>query len=438
MLNPINVEFLDAPNILNDGVSENTLTIGVFNTALPSTAGGKAADLILKKDTSMYFWFITDDLQANMTPERPWGLTSKDLLHNTTVKVKAEPGTWTSANHTDVAQRPDLKGYALTPSGDVTLKPGQFIKVTISGLKSGLPSGPTTAFFSYSGSGIDHQATFGPIQKSPLTTTGQKAGVGTLPNQYRLNLQRTPTGTLHIASDIALGGTDESNLIKFGKDRDYQILHKARGRFNKPTLGLHTDQQDAIGFYTTGWTPLLEVEGGTGNTFIKGNAEIGQKLAVGNDLSVNGNAQVNGALTLKNNAQVDGGLNANGGVNVKGTMNIKGPLQVNSVSPIIYNTYNTGKLQSNNYNKYINIDTKISKNDYIGIVGGYHVSSYDARDDAKGEFAMRIVADYDAGSTLYLVVKIYADQDVDNVIVDVIFIRKELMEIRNYKSKQVG
>jgi hypothetical protein len=328
------VEFLDAPNIINDGVSENTLRIGVFNTALPDAGGANAGNIVLKAGTPMYFWFITDDLEAKMSPERPWGLTSKDLLYGPTVRVSAQPGEWTAAQHADVAQRPDLKGYALTPAKDVVLKPGQHVSVTISGLKSGLPSGPTTAYFSYSGSEVEHKATYGPVQKSPLIAREQNVymSLGNARNNFHgfacntghLNFHVPPDkshvfseggddnnpwgtrylkidkGGMRVAPDAKLAENKLSHgeLLHFGADGQYQVMHKGSGYHKRPTLALHAQDTHALGFYSSNWTPLLEVEGGTGNAYVKGNVNIA------------GGTESAGKLTVKDRViEIGGGYN---------------------------------------------------------------------------------------------------------------------------------
>jgi hypothetical protein len=73
---------------------------------------------------------------------------------------------------------------------------------------------------------------------------------------------------LKLAPVADLRAVDRLNLVKFGNTGDYQVLHKAAGRWNKPTLAFHCDQADAIGFYTTGWRSVLEAEGSTGNVAI--------------------------------------------------------------------------------------------------------------------------------------------------------------------------
>jgi hypothetical protein len=75
---------------------------------------------------------------------------------------------------------------------------------------------------------------------------------------------------LRVGMDGDLTATNTLNMVKFGSTGDYQILHKAQGAWGKPTLGYHCQNNHAIGFYTTGWTPLLEMDGASGNLFYRG------------------------------------------------------------------------------------------------------------------------------------------------------------------------
>jgi len=90
-----------------------------------------------------------------------------------------------------------------------------------------------------------------------------------------LSITNADSGRVGIAPDNGLKGKDRLNLIKFGNDGDYQILHKASGAFGRNTLSMHVDQNDAFGVYSSGWTPLLEVEGGSGDLYVKGSVGIG-------------------------------------------------------------------------------------------------------------------------------------------------------------------
>ncbi|MCL6590410.1 MAG: tail fiber domain-containing protein [Firmicutes bacterium] len=105
---------------------------------------------------------------------------------------------------------------------------------------------------------------------------GVGIGINNL-NGFKLNICGDGAGghVLRIGGDINLHGHDRLNLISFGVDGDYQILHKAGGVFRRNTLALHMDEKDAFGVYSSGLTPLLEVCGGTGDLYIHGNAGIG-------------------------------------------------------------------------------------------------------------------------------------------------------------------
>jgi hypothetical protein len=53
------------------------------------------------------------------------------------------------------------------------------------------------------------------------------------------------------------------------------IKHSSgRGVFKKAGFGIHFHQNREFGFWSTGWNPLFAVEGGTGNTYIRGNLDL--------------------------------------------------------------------------------------------------------------------------------------------------------------------
>lgn len=178
----LHVELISAPNIVNNGSSENSLTIGVSNPQLEG-------DFIFETGDEMHFWFIISDRPSNRPPDRPWGLTSKDFLFDEKVSKKIDQGDWTVTNEESISQytayRPDLKGYkAVLNSGSVTLQPGNHLFFTIAGLKSGLPDGytsPQLAFITkkYPRLTGSNWLMYGPILKSPMASNNQRVGIGT-------------------------------------------------------------------------------------------------------------------------------------------------------------------------------------------------------------------------------------------------------------------
>ncbi|MBZ5724661.1 MAG: hypothetical protein LAP87_06650 [Acidobacteriia bacterium] len=59
----------------------------------------------------------------------------------------------------------------------------------------------------------------------------------------------------------------------------------AKGRFKRAGYAIHFDSSREFGLWSTGWDPLLAVEGGSGNTVLKGNLMVGignpQQVKVG-------------------------------------------------------------------------------------------------------------------------------------------------------------
>ena len=142
----------------------------------------------------------------------------------------------------------------------------------------------------------------GGVSRLTVANTGN-VGIGTAtPGAFKLNIAGTGgQNALHVASDFALRGNDKLNLIRFGNDGDYQILHKASGTLGRNTLAMHVHADDAFGVYSSSWNPLLEVEGGTGDVYIKGNAGIGLTSPKGK-LDVNGDIYRAGLLVISGEA----------------------------------------------------------------------------------------------------------------------------------------
>ena len=141
-----------------------------------------------------------------------------------------------------------------------------------------------------------------PTEKLRILASGS-VGIGTAaPGAFKLAIGGTGgQNALYVASDFALRGNDRLNLIHFGNDGDYQVLHKASGAMGRNTLALHVDANDAFGVYSTGWNPLLEVEGGSGDVYVKGALGIGLINPKGK-LDVNGDIYRAGLLAISGEA----------------------------------------------------------------------------------------------------------------------------------------
>ncbi|NDB61928.1 hypothetical protein EB001_26340, partial [bacterium] len=100
-------------------------------------------------------------------------------------------------------------------------------------------------------------------QNGKTTLTGAKgSGWGTAIN---VNAPQQPESlySLHFGDGTDLHGRQAG--MGYIKDQPNRIWGNTRG-----TLGMHVHQDDDFHLYSTGWTPLFSVKGGSGNTYVKG------------------------------------------------------------------------------------------------------------------------------------------------------------------------
>ena len=97
----------------------------------------------------------------------------------------------------------------------------------------------------------------------------------------------TVSGNLSVSGIVKIGSLQLGGFTSEDKDewpnvfwsRDLNqnwdeglIKHSfSRGFFKKAGFGIHFHEKRQFGFWSTGWIPLFAVDGGTGNTYIKGN-----------------------------------------------------------------------------------------------------------------------------------------------------------------------
>jgi hypothetical protein len=193
----IKVQFLGAPQVLNDSVSDNTLTFTVLNKLEKNPSARNGNKITFNKGTKFHFRFYIDDQQADANQyNRPYALTTENFFQRGIVKITGSPGTW-NATTTKVPvdgtlAKSELGQITLEANKDIPLGPQEYITITISGLKSNLPSGPTIAnvFIELTNRGCNNFGLqIGEIQKSPIHIGKQKVGIGTnQTNAAKLNV----------------------------------------------------------------------------------------------------------------------------------------------------------------------------------------------------------------------------------------------------------
>lgn len=207
-INNIFIEFYGPTNILNDGVTENTLTIGVKNSNVSFfDKNGKTVDpdpsFTFTPNTKISIWFAVSKNQGQGAPnslqELPWAVTTDDRKGLITLKV--DPIEQWDIDHSPIWENglySDLSGWEISPKTDFTLKSGEHISLVLSGLKTSLPDGPCLAYgMVYEGqkdpSNLKQLST---LQKTPIhfsqgsdSSVAGKVGIGKAGAEVTLDVQ---------------------------------------------------------------------------------------------------------------------------------------------------------------------------------------------------------------------------------------------------------
>ncbi|MCB0552517.1 MAG: hypothetical protein KDD02_03110, partial [Phaeodactylibacter sp.] len=244
-LPPLTTMFLDGATAVNDGKTPNTINIGIYNYNNNSTSRANDNSYTIKKGESILIRFIIDPGKNNEEPKRPWALTTSDWYSQVTVQAyfdedKKVDSRWDCSNDDQLIDA-TYRSYTIEAKEDILIKPGQFVKIAISGLLTKLPDGPAQAFVFYNptqhppGEYNELNSSFGNIQKSPLSIRDNKVGIGT---------NQTNAATLNVKG----GMRAEGGALQPGKDNNTGYS------FNNGdgSTGISSRKDGQVGVYANG------------------------------------------------------------------------------------------------------------------------------------------------------------------------------------------
>ncbi|NEP05416.1 MAG: hypothetical protein F6K34_11665 [Okeania sp. SIO4D6] len=224
---PLHVGFLRSNRILNDWNPEkkegstNELILRITNVLKdefisfkPASKGDEASKFIISFDidsdwalgTKSEVENINDikvtDWRPNEKPEEDW---------NTVKNTEGETPTWT-ITHKNIHHNQDKA------QKEPGLAPGQVVQLTISNIKSSLPSGHANLYVRYENIPGYWDGTFVcTIEKSPILYKEGNVGIGTTTPQAKLSIN----GGLHVGGDSDPG---DNNLLVDGKTTTNQLV----------------------------------------------------------------------------------------------------------------------------------------------------------------------------------------------------------------------
>ena len=257
---PLQFRVLGSNKILNDGTTQNTLTLKVLNSPLSNNA---RPNLLLDSNSK----FIVSFEMGGHTDAL---VGTDDQLKSVTIDVTgSNSSSWTLNKTTNSPV------WTFTPKADIKqLAAGQGIELTITNLVTNSASGFACIYIDYQniGSYPDGRLVI-PIEKTPLLYSGDKVAVGTK------NFDSGEDAKLTVAGgDIVLGNDKETEKFILHSRKKYkgdflQITHDKTGGQWDWEQGITLQRGGNVGIGTSRPQAKLHVNGG--DALISGKVGIG-------------------------------------------------------------------------------------------------------------------------------------------------------------------
>jgi len=257
---------------------------------------------------------------------------------------------------------------------------------------------------------------------------------------YALSVRGT-TNTFPNDGNVIIGGTDGDHKLEI-QNGNIEIQNDnadAQIRFHDPNdrfMCMGIDQSDSHKFKIgngaeLGDNDFLIINDDNGDTWIKGKLQVHSSedadltngaLEIGNEgaqsIAIDGNE-----IVARNNGEPSTlYLNhSSGNTDVGSNLNVDGDITVNNIAPIMIRRYSLGSHYDIGHN------TGVSTTDYSAAIIGADFGWLDYDEDGGGH-GWRLLMDKRSDGTWQINGAMHAHQDPPDWTVDVMFIRKELVD----------
>jgi hypothetical protein len=273
---PLHVGIVGANKITNDG-QENIVKLRITNVLKPGEGNIQLTEKGGQESASQFlFSFDASDKQE-------WALATKSQVAG--IHIKAVAGG------KEFAKKEPKQGetavWSVWPTEAVTLAPDDYIEVTMSNIKTTVPSGPTNVYIQYKNiPGYWDGSFVCVIEKAPVVYKDGKVGIGTI----------SPLGPLSVG-DASVANSDGFIVIgkKSGTDtRQYKMGFDSNFNFVIGDYGANNVAGTWSSPFAIKWNApsnSLSISG-------SGNVGIGTTSEPRGKLDVNGKLRVEGAVSV--------------------------------------------------------------------------------------------------------------------------------------------
>ncbi len=167
---PLHVGFVGSQTILNDGDTQNSLTLRITNINSPNSV---KPNLSLTSESKLIVSFDTGD-GGNKT----WALAEMEKVNQIAIAA-TDTGTW------QIQQNPNLAEWTVSlQSGSKELTPGEFVELTLTNIVTGHPAGNANMYLRYEQIPDYRDGQFVvPVEKTPLLLRDGNIGISAKPPQ---------------------------------------------------------------------------------------------------------------------------------------------------------------------------------------------------------------------------------------------------------------
>ncbi len=283
---PLHFTFEDHDTVLNNDAIGSDLTLLAINMATVADKSlADAENIVFTTDSRVSVSF---DIELSNN-SRPSALAKEGSVSDTHVTF---PDGWVQDSESVIDATGKI-GWTFKPSEKTTLTSLSKLVVQITGIKTDLPAGYASIYFSYQDVPNYGSGQFAiPVLKTPLITRGHQVGIGLKPSTT-LDIGGKGTDNIELTVNGRIMSKGTSGGMWLDADRRTFI-----GSNGDNGIRLYLDNDDCLTVDKSGNTTIARQLTVDGESTLNKSLVVKENLTVDKNLSVEENVTINGKLAI--------------------------------------------------------------------------------------------------------------------------------------------